>query len=270
LRIPIRAGRFFAESDGPDAEQVAIVNEELARRHWPGENPIGKRIRMENEENAAPWMTIVGVAGNMLSRGPDSGFNPEIYVPDRQYPWVQTPKNLVVRARAGLAAASLSEAIVREVHRVDLGQPVADIRTMEEVAAGPIAQQKMVMALLGAFAALALILSAVGIYSVQAYSVAQRTREIGVRMALGAQPRDVLQMVLGGGTLLLVAGIAAGAAAALALTRLMSDLLFGVRPTDPATFVGVAIFLGLVSLVACYLPARRAAKVDPMTALRYE
>ena len=160
--------------------------------------------------------------------------------------------------------------VVQEVHRIDKDQPVADIATMERIAAEPIAQQRMVMALLVSFAGLALVLSALGIYSVLSYSVAQRTREIGLRVALGAQRRSVLRLVVGGGAGLAFLGMTVGIAAALALTRLMTDLLYGVHPTDSVTFGAVTIVLGATSLLACYIPARRAMNVDPIVALRYE
>jgi putative ABC transport system permease protein len=164
----------------------------------------------------------------------------------------------------------LARAVVQEVHRVDKDQPASDIATLEQVAQEPMTQQRMVMALLVSFAALALFLSALGIYSVLSYSIAQRTREIGVRVALGAEPGAVLRLVVGGGARLALLGISVGMAAAFALTRLMTDLLFGVRPTDPVTFCVVAIVLAITSLLACYIPARRAVRVDPLVALRYE
>jgi putative ABC transport system permease protein len=214
---------------------------------------------------------VVGVAGDVLSQGPDGGIHAEIYVPYQQFPWlVDGPQNLLVRTSATVKAESLVRAVVEEIHRVDKGQPVTDIETIEQIALEPMAQQHMVMALLVSFAGLALVLSAVGIYSVLSYSIAQRTREIGLRVALGAQRGNVLRLVVGGGLRLALLGIAVGMAGALALTRLMTDLLYGIRATDPVTFGAVAILLGATSVLACYIPARRAMKVDPMVALRYE
>jgi putative ABC transport system permease protein len=180
------------------------------------------------------------------------------------------PKNLLVRTSAGVKPESVAHTVVGEIRRIDKDQPVADIATMEQVAFQLIAQQRMVMALLVSFAALALVLSALGIYSVLSYSIAQRTREIGLRMALGAQQGSVLRLVVGGGAGLALLGMTIGIAAAFALTQLMTDLLYGVRPADPVTFAAVTALLIATSLLACYIPARRAIKVDPMVALRYE
>jgi len=270
MQIPLRRGRTLDEHDTESADRVVIVNEQLARMYWPGQNPLGKQLRMGMAAKNSPWLSVVGVVGNVLSQGPDYGFHAEVYVPYQQYPWVLSPDHLVVRTASTVEPASITHAVVKEVHRVDKDRPVADIRTMEQVVRELMGQQRMMMALLGAFAGLALVLSALGIYSVLSYTVAQRTREIGVRVALGAQRGDVLRLVVGGGVRLAVFGMAVGIAAAVALTRLMADLLYGVRATDPMTFVGVTVVLGVTSLVACYLPARRAMKVNPIVALRYE
>ncbi len=265
-QIPLRRGRSFNEHDTQSAERVAIVNEKLAQLYWPGQDPLGKRLRV-----ASPWLSVVGVAGNVLSQGPDGGIHAEIYVPYQQFPWlVGGPQHLLVRTSATVKPDSLAHAVVEEIHRVDKGQPATDIATLEQIAREPMVQQRMVMALLVSFAGLALVLSASGIYSVLSYSIAQRTREIGLRVALGAQRGNVLRLVVGGGVRLAVLGIAFGIAGALALTQLMTDLLYGVRATDPVTFGAVTIVLGATSLLACYIPARRAMKVDPMVALRYE
>jgi len=218
-----------------------------------------------------PWLSVVGVAENVRSQGPDAGFHPEIYIPYQQFPWLLGgPKHLVVRTSAIVKPENLVHVVVQEVHRIDKDQPVADIATMERIAAEPIAQQRMVMALLVSFAGLALVLSGLGICSVLSYSIAQRTREIGLRVALGAQRGSVLRLVVGGGAGLAFLGITVGIAAALALTRLMTDLLYGVRPADPSTFGAVTTVLAATSLLACYIPARRAMNVDPIVALRYE
>jgi len=268
MQIPLRRGRSFNEHDTQNGDRVVIVNEELARLHWLGQDPLGKQLRVGGQ---GPWLSVVGVAGNVLSQGPDEGFNPEIYVPYQQYPWLLGgPKHLVVRTSAGVKPESVAHAVVQEIHRLDKDVPITDIATMELIAREPMAQQRMVMALLLSFAVLALVLSALGIYSVLSYSVAQRTREIGLRVALGAERGNVLRLVVGNGVRLALLGISVGAAAALALTRLMADLLFGVRPADPATFGVVTTMLAATSLLACYVPARRAMKVDPIVALRYE
>jgi predicted permease len=268
--IPVRAGRAFDEYDTQTAERVVIVNEELARIHWPGQNPIGKRLRLGTATSTRPWLTVVGVAGNVLSRGPDEGFRPELYIPYQQFPWDLSPDTLLVRTAANINPASLSHAIVDEIHHVDKDQPAGVTETMEHAVERPIAQERWMMRMLGILAALALVLSTIGTYSVLAYAVAQRTREIGIRVALGAQPGSVLLLMIRNGARLAAVGISVGIAVALALTSLMNDFLFGVRASDPLTFVVVALILAASSFMACYVPARRATKVDPMVALRYE
>ena len=268
LQIPIRKGRGFDAHDVPSGPAVAVVNEELARLHWPGEDPLGKRIRMGSGSISFPWLTVVGVAGNVLTRGPDAGVHPEIYVPCTQPPWLLRPENLLVRTAAD--PARLARAVEDAVHGVDPEQPVAAIRTLDAVARGPLQERRMVMALLGGFAGLAFLLSALGIYSVLAYAVAQRTREIGLRIALGARRGDVVRLVVGRGARLVALGLAAGTGCALALSRAMADLLYDVRATDPVTFAAVALLLGAASLAACYVPARRASAVQPIVALRHE
>jgi predicted permease len=269
LQIPLRKGRTFNDHDTQTSQQAVIVNEELARKYWPGQDPIGKQLRIDSP--AAPWRTVVGVAGNLLSQGPYYGVHSEIYLPYQQYPWLlDGPHNLLVRTSPGVKAESLSVAVVREVHRVDSGLPVVDAATLEQLAAEPLQQQRMVMALLLSFAGLALVLSAMGIYSLLSYFIAQRTREIGVRMAMGARPVHVFGMVLKDGVQMILGGVVLGVISALAVTQLMVSMLFGVKPSDPATFVVVAVLLSAIALLACYVPARRAAKVDPMEALRYE
>ncbi len=273
LGIPLRRGRSFNAHDTQSGARVVIVNEELARLYWPGQDPLGKQLRPGGDGAPWPWLTIVGVAGNVHSQGPDEGFHAETYVPYAQYPWVAGllgPEHLLVRTSARAMPESLIRAVVRDVHRLDAGVPVADILTMEQVAREPIAKQRMVMALMVSFAGLALLLSALGTYSVLSYSIAQRTPEIGMRMALGAQRGNVLRLVVGGGVRLALLGLAVGIAAALALTRLMTDLLFGVGATDPLTFAAVTIVLLATSLLASYVPARRAINVDPIVALRHE
>jgi putative ABC transport system permease protein len=268
MEIPLRRGRSFNDHDTQSGEKVAIVNEELARTYWPGQDPLGKQLQVGGQGS---WRTVVGVAGNVLSQGPDGGFTPELYIPYQQFPWLmEGPKHLVVRASATVKPESLVRAVTGEIHRVDKSQPVADIATMEEIALEPMKQQRMVTALLASFAGLALVLSALGIYGVLSYSIAQRTREIGLRLALGADRGSVLRLVVGSGARLAILGIAVGTAVALVLTRLMTDLLYGVRPADPVTFGIVTVILGATSLLACYIPARRAMCVDPMVALRHE
>jgi putative ABC transport system permease protein len=209
--------------------------------------------------------------GNVLSQGVEYGANPELYVPYQQFPWlIDGPHNLLVRSADGGNPQSLAHAVVDQIHREDRGLAVADITTLDQLAAEPLEEQRIVMALLVGFAGLAALLSALGIYSVLAYLVSRRTHEIGVRMALGARSVHVFGMVLSEGIRMTLVGVVVGLLAALALTRFMASLLFGVRPTDPLTLTGVALLLTAFALLACFVPARRAAKVDPIVALRYE
>ena len=270
MQVALRKGRFFDEHDTQTADRVVIVNEELARRYWPGQDPLGKQLRTGSPASKPPWLSVVGVVGNVLTQGPDAGPLAELYIPYQQYPLLLAPQDLVVRTAAGVNSTGLAQAAVQKIHTIDKDQPVTDIRTMGQISVEATGQERMVMSLLGAFAGLALVLSALGLYSVLSYAVAQRTREIGVRMALGAQRHDVLQLVVNGGTRFAILGIAVGTAASLGLTKLMENLLFGVRATDPLTFAGAAILLAGVSVMACYVPARRAMRVDPIVALHYE
>lgn len=271
LQIPVRMGRAFDDHDTQTGQQVVIINEELARLNWPGQNPLGKQLRLGSPTDTAPWRTVVGVVGNVLSQGAEWGVNRELYVPYQQFPWmIDGPHHLLVRSPAGVDPQSLVHSVVDQIHHQDRALAVADITTLEQLAAEPLEQQKIVMVLLVGFAGLAALLSALGIYSVLAYLVSRRTHEIGVRMALGARSADVFGMVLSEGIRMTLSGVTIGLLAALALTRLMASLLFGVRPTDPMTFTGVALLLTAIAVLACFVPARRAATVDPMVALRYE
>jgi len=219
-------------------------------------------------EKDRPWLTVVGVVGNVRTQWPWPDFFQEFYLPYTQYPWDLAPRNLVVRT--SMNPTALAATVQREVAALDKDQPVSDLRTLEDVVAAAVGPQRFAMLLLGAFAALALILASIGIYGVMAFAVSQRTHEIGIRMALGALRSNVLGMVVGEALLLTLIGAGLGLAGALALTRLLSSLLFSVRPTDPLTFaVGSLVLVG-VSALASYIPARRATRVDPIVALRYE
>lgn len=267
MGIPLREGRAFADGDTDTSQRVVIVNEELARRNWPGQDPIGRRLRT-GTGGSMPWLTVVGVSENVRTGGPDAAFEPELYIPYTQPPWLLSPRLLVVRTTVPpLAAAS---AIRREVSKLDKKQPVSDIRTLDQIAGEPAAQRQFLMVLLGIFAGLALILAGMGIYGVLAYSVARRTHEIGIRVALGAAGADVMKLVLAHGLRFAILGVLLGLAGALWLTRVLTSLLFEVSPIDPGAFALVTVLLGFVAFLACYIPARRAAKVDPMVALRYE
>ena len=267
MSIPQLKGRSFTEQDREKTPNVIIVNEALASRYWPNQDPIGKRLGFfEEDPSKQEWREIVGVVGNVRSKALEIEVMPEAYFPFRQVP--ENFMNLVVRTTSD--PVSMVPAIRSQVLSVDKDQPVSDIMTMEQRVAKSVAAKRFVMSLLGAFSILALGLAAVGIYGMMAYLVTQRTQEIGVRMALGAQNLDVLRLVVGKGLVLAVIGTTIGLVASLALTRLMRSLLFEVTPTDWLTFVVVSAVLLAVALLACYIPARRATKVDPLVALRYE
>jgi putative ABC transport system permease protein len=269
MRIPIRAGRGFTPRDREGEPLVAIVNEEFVKEFLRREDPIGVRIDWARTDEPHRWMTIVGVAADVKHSGLNQPTDPAVYAPFAQNDeaW-RTFMTLAIRTRG--ASAGLVKEVKKQVWSLDSQIPVSDVQSMDELMAVSLAQQRFNMLLLAIFAALALVLAAVGVYGLMAYGVSQRTHEIGLRMALGAQRRGVLRLVMGDGARLACAGIVIGALGALALTRLMTSLLFEVKPADPATFAAVAILLGVVALAACYIPARRAMGVDPMVALRHE
>jgi putative ABC transport system permease protein len=267
LGIPLVQGRDLARTDmDPGAPVVAVINESMARRYWPNENPIGRRITLGLPRPENPWVTIIGIAKDLPHLALDSLPQPDWYLSRPLGP----QRNQILFVRTAGNPTDLAAPIREIVAGLDPNQPVANIRTMTDVVAGTVAPRRFNMLLFALFAALALLLATLGIYGVMAYSVAQRTHEIGVRMALGAQPGDVLRLVIGKGMTLTLIGVALGIAIALALTRLMATLLFGVSPTDLITFAAVSAFLIVIALLACYLPARRATKVDPLVALRSE
>jgi putative ABC transport system permease protein len=272
----LREGRAFDARDDEGAPSVAAVNEAMARSYWPGESAIGKRFKVGSPDSPQPWMTIVAVVSDVRQMGADAPVKPEMYVPYRQAApyWPKppysffTPRDLVVRTSGD--PQNLVASVRNAIHEVDPYQPISGVRTMDEVLGVETAQRRLGMILLTAFAALALLLASLGIYGVLAFFVVQHTQEIGVRLALGARPSDVLRLVVGRGMKLALAGVGVGLAASLGLARLLTSLLYGVSPGDPATYALVAVLLTCVALLACLIPARRATKVDPMVALRYE
>ncbi len=264
MGIRLREGRFFAESDGENAPRVVVIGETMARKYWPNENPVGKRLGFGG--NPVNWREIVGVVSDVRHFGLGADARPTFYFSATQLPRAFT--NVVLRVQG--EPLSYVAALRNEVQALDKNLALSNVQTMDDLVAATIAVPRLVMLLFGGFAAVALLLAALGIYGVMAYSVTQRVQEIGIRIALGAQARDVLTLVVGQGMRLAVIGVALGLAASFGLTRLMKNLLFGVQPTDPLTFVGVALLLASVALMACYVPARRATKVDPLVALRYE
>jgi putative ABC transport system permease protein len=268
MGIPLIKGRDFTARDSKDAPDAMIINDMLADRFFPGEDPVGKRIQIFPDP--ARWREIVGVVGNVKLLGLDAETNPTIYVPYSQNPYPAALRNVFLVARTSSDPKSLVASIRSELRSLDKDIPVSQVQTMEEVISGSLAQRRLSMSLLVVFAALAAGLAAVGIYGVMAYIVAQRTHEIGIRMALGAEQKDVIKMVLGDGAKLTLAGIGAGLAVAVSLTRFLQSLLYQVSATDTVIYASIALLLTVVALLASYIPARRAAKVDPMEALRYD
>ncbi len=263
LRIPLLAGRYFSERDTVASAKVAVIDETMAHRFWPNGSAVGKRLRLTvNKVN--PWIEIVGVVGVVKQYGLDADTRMTVYFPQSQFPLA----TMYIVARTKSDPAATVPAIVRAIHSIDPQLPVYGVRAMEERLARSLARQRFAMSMLGAFAGFALILAVVGIYGVVSYLVTQSTHDIGIRMALGAVPRDILGLVIAHGMKLTFAGLLAGLLGAFALTRFMESLLFGVHSSDALTFASVALTLGVVALVASYVPAMRAARLNPTSALR--
>jgi putative ABC transport system permease protein len=269
MKVPLRQGRYFENSDNAQSMPVAIINETMARQYWPGEDALGRRFKLGDPSDDVPWIQIVGIVGDIRQMGLDEPVKAEMYFPYQQAHSIwYVPRDLAIRTTGD--TTNLVGSVRQAIREVDPDQPVSNIATMAEVLGTEAAQRRMGMIMLVGFAALALLLASLGIYGVLAYFVTQHTSEIGVRQALGATPRNILLLVLKKGMGLTLLGVVIGLGCSFALTRLMSSLLFGVKASDPLTFVTVPVVLGLVALFACLIPARRATRIDPLVALRYE
>ena len=272
LKTPLISGRFFADSDDTKGQQIVLIDETLAQRYWPDSAAVGQRLRLGvpniRNQNAAqnPLLTIVGVVGNIKSDGFDAASAPHIYRPVFQAP----PYSAVVYLRTNADPGSLGQTVRAEVQRVDPSIPIFSVRTMDSILFAFLAERRFTLDLLGAFAAVALLLASVGIYGVMAYTFSRRTNEIGIRMAMGAQRRDILKMAFAESSVVIFVGVLAGLLSSLVLTRFLQSMLFEVKPSDPATFVAIVALLAVVTLFACFIPARRATRVDPLVALRHD
>ncbi|HXD34174.1 MAG TPA: ABC transporter permease [Pyrinomonadaceae bacterium] len=284
MNIPLKRGRFFTDQDDrahlagkdlskldDDEKEIAglnaiIIDEEFARRYWPNEDPVGKRVKMGSEEKPR-FLTVQGVVGRVKMEG----LNQDSNRVQGYFPFLQIPSSdMTVVVKGSTDPNQLVSAIRQQVKQIDPDQPIYSVRTMDQIRSESVSGERLNLTLLSLFAGIALVLAIVGIYGVMSYSVTQRTHEIGIRMAIGARPRDVFKMILGQGMLLAVIGVVCGLLGAFALTRLMASMLFGVEATDPLTFASISLLLTMVALVACYIPGRRATKVDPVVSLRYE
>ncbi len=263
MEIPLLQGRYFTEQDKKDAPETVIVDEALAQRFWPNESPLGKRLQ---NGNSGPWRKVIGVIRGAKRYSSEKEPPITVYYPHEQYP----ARSMYLVARTTPDPLDVKAGIVREIQAVDPEMPVFDVSTMDQRLSDSLARRRFSMLLFGVFAFIALILASIGIYGVMSYSVTQRTRELGVRIALGAQSWQILKLVVGNGMALAAIGMALGLTVSFALTRLMKGFLFGVQATDPLTFIVIPLLLMTVALLACWIPARRAARVDPMVALRTE
>ena len=266
LQIPLLSGRNFTDSDDDKALQVALIDQTLARRYWPGESPLGKRLKAGLVQSTAPWLTVVGVVGDVKSHSLETASPPHIYRPLSQNP----PYFAVVYLRTAGEPGSLGDSIRREVQAVDPNIPIFAVRSMEEVVARSMAERRFALEILGFFGIVALLLAAIGIYGVMAYTFSRRTHEIGIRMALGAQRRDIMRLAVSEGMTLVAFGLGAGVLGAAVLSRYLRSMLYDVKPTDPLTFAAIVALLTFVALLACLVPAQRATRVDPLVALREE
>jgi predicted permease len=267
LKTPLIQGRTFTEADDSKGQPVVIINETLARRYWPGEDPVGKRVKFaQGQAINRPWMTIMGVVGDIKSDGFDAASPGILYTPSNQRPSYAS----VLYLRTAVDPATVGKAIRQEVQAVDPNIPVFDVRAMEDVVAKYLAERRFALELLGVFAVVALLLASIGIYGVMAYTFSQRTNEIGIRMAMGAQRWDILRIAVGEGAIVVAVGVVCGLIGSALLTRFLQSMLFDVKSTDPLTFTTIAALLTVVTLMACLVPAHKATRVDPLIALRHE
>jgi putative ABC transport system permease protein len=267
LGIPVLRGRAFDARDHADAPRVVIVNQSFARRHWPGENPLGRRFSLRGPQDA--WLEIVGVVGDTRMVSADAPPAPIFYIPQAQKQWHWLGwMTLIVRAESGRDPGSLAPIVQAAVAEQDRRLPIHRIATVDELYGESTARRRFATTLITVFAALALLLGTIGMYGVLSYAVAQRRREIGIRIALGAKPGEVMGVVMRQALLLTVLGVVIGTGGALALTRLLGALLYEVSPTDPITYVAVAVLLTLVAALAAWMPAWRATRIDPLVVLR--
>ncbi|HEY7187021.1 MAG TPA: ABC transporter permease [Vicinamibacterales bacterium] len=268
IGMPMTRGRAFTSGDQANAPWVVVINESMARAYWGTENPVGQRLRFGSRPTGPDWRTIVGVVGDVRHEALDGDPKPELYVPFSQAPSTEPVASIVVRT--SIDAAAMAKPLRDTVSAMDASVPLDQVRTMEEIVSMSVSQPRFRTALLMVFSALALLMASIGVYGTTSYSARQRTREFGVYIAMGANTRDVLRTVLGRATVVIVIGLALGVVASIGLTRLLTKFLYGVTPLDPTTFMAAPMFLFVVAIVACYLPARRATRVDPIVALRYE
>jgi predicted permease len=272
LGIPVLRGRLFNDGDDENAPPVAVINRAMAETYWRGEDPLGKRLRLGagragvGQRASKTWITIVGVIADARTESLANASVPQIYLSLYQ----ETPKELAIFLRGDLNASAIPEEVRAMVQSVDPELPVYGAQTLNDAVTASLEQRRFSMEIVGLFALTALLLAGMGIYGVISYIVSERTHEIGIRVALGAQSRNILRMVVRQGLGLAIAGAAVGLVGALIVSHLMAGLLYGVRPTDPVTFASVALLLIVVALLACYIPARRAIRVDPLVALRHE